>query len=99
MAHEILKRLSGEDGNEAGRYPRWPGEVRMMRFTILGLMVVVCGSPDCWADEKPPLRPITEADSVLAVYHQDWGLFSRGTPAIILAIWPDGHAVWSEDRL
>jgi hypothetical protein len=52
------------------------------------------------ADEpKPAMRPISDAESVLAVYRQDWGLASSGKPAIILAAWPDGLIVWSDDRL
>ena len=45
------------------------------------------------------MRPISEADSVLAVYREDWGLDSPGEPAIILVAWADGHIVWSGDRL
>ncbi len=45
------------------------------------------------------IRPITEADTVLAVYVEDWGLASSGAPKLIMAIWGDGHAVWSEDRI
>jgi hypothetical protein len=45
------------------------------------------------------LRPISEADSVLAVYREDWGLASSGAPAVLLVAWPDGHIVWSSDRL
>ncbi len=52
------------------------------------------------ADEEMAARPIEQADSVLAIYPEDWGLGSRGrVPALILAIWPDGHIVWSKDRL
>lgn len=45
------------------------------------------------------LRPITRAESVLAVYRENWGLASSGGPYLILAFWPDGTVVWSEDRL
>jgi hypothetical protein len=52
------------------------------------------------ADEpKPAMRPISDAESVLAVYRDDWRLGSSGGPAIILAAWPDGLIVWSGDRL
>jgi hypothetical protein len=52
------------------------------------------------ADEpKPTMRAISEAESVLAVYREDWGRASSGETAIILAAWPDGYIVWSEDRL
>jgi hypothetical protein len=45
------------------------------------------------------MRPISDAESVLAVYREDWGLASRGEPAIVFAAWPDGLIVWSGDRL
>jgi hypothetical protein len=50
-------------------------------------------------EPKATVRPITEADSVLAVYRRDHGIESRGEPGLILAAWPDGHIVWSGDRL
>ena len=62
---------------------------------LLGLFV-----PTLRADEpKPAMRPISEAESVLAVYRENHGLFASGEPAIILAAWPDGFIVWSGDRL
>ena len=52
------------------------------------------------ADKEPAPRKTSAADSVLAIYPEDWGLRSRArVPAIILAIWPDGHIVWSKDRI
>src|SRR5262249_23558051 len=53
---------------------------------------------------QPPKRPVWLVvgrcpDSVLAVYREDWGLASSGEPAIILVAWPDGHIIWSGDRL
>ncbi len=45
------------------------------------------------------VRPITQADVVIAVYAQDWGLASEGMPKLILTAWPDGHVVWSENRV
>jgi hypothetical protein len=50
-------------------------------------------------DPKPAMRPISDAESVLAVYREGLGLVSSGEPAIILAAWPDGYIVWSGDRL
>ena len=62
---------------------------------LLGLIV-----PELSAEKpKPAMRPISDAESVLAVYRQDWGLSSGGEPAIIFAAWPDGFIVWSSDRL
>jgi hypothetical protein len=52
------------------------------------------------AHEETAVRPIELADSVLAIYPEDWGRGSRERiPAIILAVWPDGHVVWSKDRV
>ena len=62
---------------------------------LLGIIL-----PEPSAQEpKPAMRPITDTESVLAVYREDWGLHSGGEPAIIFAAWPDGLIVWSGDRL
>ena len=45
------------------------------------------------------LRPISQADSVVAVYSSDWGLGSDGRPKLMLVAWADGNIVWSEDRV
>lgn len=50
-------------------------------------------------DEQQKGKPITNAQTVFAVYTEDWGLASSGTPNLILAVWDDGQLVWSEDRL
>jgi hypothetical protein len=50
-------------------------------------------------EPKPAMRPITDAESILAVYREDWGLYSRGEPTIIFSAWPDGSIIWSGDRL
>jgi hypothetical protein len=71
----------------------------MTRFTLCSLLLGMFVS-ELPADEpKPALRPITDAESVLAVYTENWGLGSSGEPAIIFAAWPDGSIVWSGDRL
>jgi hypothetical protein len=44
------------------------------------------------------IRPITQADTVLAVYIENEGTISLPTTLILVA-WPDGHVVWSGDRL
>ncbi len=62
---------------------------------LLGLYV-----PKLRADEpKPASRPISEAESVLAVYRENHGLIASEEPAIIIAAWSDGFIVWSGDRL
>jgi hypothetical protein len=51
------------------------------------------------ACEEIAARPIEKADSVLAIYPEDWRLGARTrVPALILAAWPDGHIVWSKDH-
>ena len=50
-------------------------------------------------EPKSAMRPITDAESILAVYREDWSLDSSGGPAIIFAAWPDGFIVWSGDRV
>ena len=51
-----------------------------------------------FSDDVPPtVRPISEADAVVAMYTQDWRLLSSGRCELILAIWGDGHVVWSKD--
>jgi len=46
-------------------------------------------------------RPITQSESMLALYVEDHGRAPGGQDrsALILAIWPDGQAVWSEDGI
>jgi hypothetical protein len=71
----------------------------MLRSTACCLALGLCASV-IFADEgKKVKRPISEAESVLAVYREDWGPTSNGEPAIILVAWPDGQVVWSGDRL
>jgi hypothetical protein len=43
-------------------------------------------------------RPITQADTVLAVWYEDVGRCWH-IPKLILAAWPDGHVVWSRNRV
>lgn len=45
-------------------------------------------------------RPITDADSILAVYTQGIGLASNGRAPqrLVFAAWHDGRVIWSEDQ-
>ncbi|HSF15814.1 MAG TPA: hypothetical protein VLK65_09695 [Vicinamibacteria bacterium] len=45
------------------------------------------------------VRPITDADTVLAIYTKDFGLQSPGTTQLVVAAWGDGRIVWSDDPL
>lgn len=49
--------------------------------------------------EEPRSRPITKANTILAIYTEDWGLFSGGSPKLIVAVWEDGRVIWSKDTL
>lgn len=71
----------------------------MHRLSQLFLVVLLLAGTDKKDDSKSFIRPISEAESVLAVYYEDWGLASSGMPQIIVAAWPDGHIVWSRDRV
>ncbi|HEV7998347.1 MAG TPA: hypothetical protein VGP63_00615 [Planctomycetaceae bacterium] len=70
----------------------------MRTAIICGVIVLIAAFAR--ADEpKRLVRPITEAQSVIAVYYEDWGLASARGPEIIFVAWPDGHLVWSDDRI
>ena len=72
-----------------------------MRFAtfVIGILSLTCLTTPA-ACEETASRPIEGADSVLALYPEDWGLGARArVPGLIFAIWPDGHVVWSKDRL
>ena len=63
-------------------------------LTTLLLLTAAVGSA-----EASRTRPVTQADTVLAVYARDWGLDSFQSAKLILAAWPDGYVVWSQDRV
>jgi hypothetical protein len=71
----------------------------MLRFAVFCASFSLCVSAISADEPKLATRPISEADSVLAVYWEDWGLASAGDPAIILVAWPDGHIIKSGNRL
>jgi hypothetical protein len=73
-----------------------PARSRWLAVYPLLLGLNLSGSPE---KATPPMRPISDAESVLAVYREDWGRASSGRPGIIFAAWPDGFIVWSDDRL
>jgi hypothetical protein len=68
-------------------------------LALLSLLLGIIVSEPSAQEPKPAMRPITDAESILAVYREDWGRGSRGEPAIIFATWPDGSVIWSGDRL
>jgi hypothetical protein len=74
------------------------GEI-MLCYIIFISLFLLSSSALAVDDPKEITRPITEADSVVAVYWDDWGHFASKGPTIILLAWPDGHIIWSGDRL
>ena len=70
----------------------------MSRSILVGLLLAAMNSTAA-ADDAPRVRPITEAESVLAVFGEDCGLSSDGMPKVIQLVWPDGYFVWSKNRV
>ena len=70
----------------------------MRALVLICAHVAMQAATTCADESELETRSITEADSVLSVYREDWGRRSSGTPAIILAAWPDGFVVWSQDQ-
>jgi hypothetical protein len=68
------------------------------RTMLTLLLVVLAGSVSNTAPAPRP-RPLSQADTVLAVVAQDRGLDSLSTARLIFAAWPDGYVVWSQDRI
>jgi hypothetical protein len=71
-------------------------------FAYATLVVFSISSRDTFAEPTKTAemeRAITDADSVLAIYTQDYGLVGNGRESnqLIFAAWPDGRLVWSED--
>jgi|SRR5262245_48937852 len=71
----------------------------MLRLIPWCVVLSVGVATVCAEEPKVTVRPISDADSVIAVYREDHGRASGGGPAMILAAWPDGHVVWSADRV
>jgi hypothetical protein len=78
---------------------RIPIGKHLLRSIVCSLLFFAVAIVVFAEEAKVSTRPITDADAVLAVYHEDWCLNSAGEPAIILVAWPDGHIVWSGDRV
>jgi hypothetical protein len=70
----------------------------MRLLLVCSLLLALCQVVPGRAPHRAA-QPITGADTVFAVYTEDWGLRSSGEPQLVLAIWGDGRALWSEDRL
>jgi len=70
-----------------------------MRSAFLILSLLIPGAAPL-ADQSPgnKTRLIQKADSVVAIYRLDGWVFDPKGPYLILAAWPDGTVIWSENR-
>lgn len=68
----------------------------MFATYLLVAVSLTCDAADKAADDT---KPVTEADTVLAIYVRNLGLASSGKPELVIGIWGDGQVVWSEDRV
>src|SRR5262249_39714631 len=69
---------------------------RLMRLALL--LVAVVPSRMLADEPKPKSRPLSEAAEVFAVFTQDWR-WGGHDDNLVMAIWGDGHIVWSENRI
>lgn len=69
-------------------------------FLCFGLMLVLIEPVRADEQDKPGI-PITDAESVFAIYKQNHGLGIDGRPPdqLIFAAWPDGRIIWSEHQV
>ena len=68
---------------------------------LLCLVFVALAHSAFAAEPAETIRPITDADSILAIYTQGLGLASNGRSPqrLVFAAWPDGRVIWSEDQI
>ncbi|HXV63050.1 MAG TPA: hypothetical protein VEK15_20285 [Vicinamibacteria bacterium] len=66
------------------------------RTSAMFLVCLMGSGVRCTAED---VRPITNADTVLAIYTKNFGLQSPGTTQLVVAAWGDGRIVWSDDPL
>jgi hypothetical protein len=73
-----------------------------MRRSIhcFGLMLILI-TPARAAEQDKPGVPITDAESVFAIYKENHGFGIDGRPPhqLIFALWPDGRIIWSELKI
>ena len=67
----------------------------MIRPTFLALMFVSYLATAAAGQET---KSITEAERVIAIFTNDWGLGASKGPQLIVSVWGDGLIVWSEDQ-
>ena len=69
-------------------------------FLCCGLMLVLIVPVRADEQEKPGI-PITDVESIFAIYKENHGFGIDGRPPhqLIFALWPDGRMVWSELKI
>lgn len=72
----------------------------VQRSFLFGLLIFTCALPALAGEPAEKTRPITDADTIFAIYTQGHGLSTNGRAPhrLIFAAWPDGVAIWSEDQ-
>ena len=68
-------------------------------FSLIALVAFSLSAPATSHFVDGKLVPITEADQVIAITTHDSGLASNGQPKLIVAAWPDGNIIWSENKI
>ncbi len=68
----------------------------MLRSILLSLVLVSQFGTAAVAQDT---KSITEAESVIAIFTNDWRLFGSEGPQLIVSIWGDGSVVWSNDHV
>ena len=65
---------------------------------LSGVLACFGASAMAQAPKEVPKQPVSTADTIVAIYTVEGFQFPPKGPALVMAVWPDGTAVWSEDR-
>lgn len=68
----------------------------MSRLTLIPLLLVW---QICAVAIAQDAKSITDAESVVAIYTNDWGLGASSGPQLVVCLWGDGSIVWSNDNV
>ncbi len=76
------------------------GDKRMVRVAYLSVVTSIAVLLVVAAyGAQPTRRTLDDANCMLAIWNEDWGLASSGDPKLVLAVWKDGYVAWSEQRI
>ena len=68
----------------------------MVKITLFSFALISSFGTAATAQDS---KAITDAETVFAIYANDWGLGASGGPQLIVSVWGDGSIVWSNDRI